>query len=532
MHLTNRLSPVALGTVLLGLGIGGLVTTGVGTGQDPPVRPSGSGPETAPLPRPNLAATPSGSLLVVPIGTSKRLQMRDKKAIGTVVNVKENVAVVQPVIGDPTTVQVTGREGGTTHITLTATDGTEESYEVSVQLDVEFLHSVLRRAAPTASLEIIPAANGAIILGGTVARSEDIDIILRTAASIVGSADRVTNAMRVGGVMMVELDVVIAQVSRSELRSLSFEFLTQGNNHTFVNGLSAASAPGSLGPVGSPFIGAPSVGGNSNIALSLFNLADAQSFLAFLSALRTENVSKLLAEPHLTTTSGHSAFFNSGGEQAVPQISGAGSSVAGVTFVPFGTQVSFLPIVLGDGKIYLEIAPKVDIPVNDPLLATPIPGTSGSSFGRTSQEIHTTAVVEDGQTLVVGGLIQNVITGSTNKIPVLGDLPFIGVFFSSKSYSEDEQELVIVVTPHLVDAMNCKDMPKYLPGQETRSPDDYELFLEGILEAPRGRRETFVNGHYVPAYKNGPAADFNAPRKSGHAAGPGYPAHGSSDERG
>jgi pilus assembly protein CpaC len=114
--------------------------------------------------------------------------------------------------------------------------------------------------------------------------------------------------------------------------------------------------------------------------------------------------------------------------------------------------------------------------------------------------------MEDGQTFVIGGLIQHTVNGTTHKIPCLGDLPFVGTLFSSKSYDEEESELVVMVTPHLVDPMSCDQLPKVLPGQETRSPDNFELFLEGILEAPHGARCVFPNGHYEPAYKNGPSA--------------------------
>src|SRR4029077_17107831 len=95
---------------------------------------------------------------------------------------------------------------------------------------------------------------------------------------------------------------------------------------------------------------------------------------------------------------------------------------------------------------------------------------------------------------------------STSKVPVLGDIPFLGVAFSFKNSTETEDELVILVTPHLVDAMACDQAPKILPGQETRTSDDFELFLEGILEAPRGPRVVCPNYRYVPAFKNGPTS--------------------------
>ena len=106
-----------------------------------------------------------------------------------------------------------------------------------------------------------------------------------------------------------------------------------------------------------------------------------------------------------------------------------------------------------------------------------------------------------------GGLIQREVRDTaTNKIPILGELPFIGAAFSNKSFTEEEKELVILVTPHLVDPMDCKQVPHHLPGLETRNPDDFELFLEGILEAPRGPREVCPGGQYTPAFKNDPTA--------------------------
>ena len=116
-------------------------------------------------------------------------------------------------------------------------------------------------------------------------------------------------------------------------------------------------------------------------------------------------------------------------------------------------------------------------------------------------------MMEPGQTFAIGGLIQTQTSGQTNKVPVLGDLPFIGTVFSTTTFTDTEQELVVLVTPYLVDAMDCRQAPCKLPGMETRSPDDFELFLELILEAPRGQREVFPNKHYQPAWMNGPSAD-------------------------
>ena len=160
--------------------------------------------------------------------------------------------------------------------------------------------------------------------------------------------------------------------------------------------------------------------------------------------------------------------------------------------------------MLGNGKIHLEVEPEFS--TLDAANGVSIQGTTVP--GRDTNRVHTTVQKLDvGNTFVIGGLIQHQIVGSTEKVPILGDLPVLGTAFSRKSYQETENEVLILVTPHLVEGVDCSLTPKILPGEETRSPDDFELFLEGILEAPRGRRQVWQDNHYVPAYKNGPSVD-------------------------
>jgi pilus assembly protein CpaC len=239
-------------------------------------------------------------------------------------------------------------------------------------------------------------------------------------------------------------------------------------------------------------------GAPNNFYIGLYQ--ENQWLFSFLQLLRNEGVAKLLAEPRLVTMSGRGASFLSGGEQAVPSPGGLGA--VSVTFIPFGTRLTFVPWVLANGKIFLEVEPEVS--ALDQSLGSSIGGTVVA--GRRTQRVHTSIEMEENQTFVIGGLIQKTVQGSKVSVPVLGDLPFIGAAFSGKTYSEDEIELVVMVTPHLVDPMSCNQVPKCLPGQETRSPDDFELFLEGILEAPRGQREVCVDGRYVAPYKNSPSA--------------------------
>src|SRR5262245_5007633 len=183
------------------------------------------------------AAAQDRKAMIIPINGTQKLQMSSRKAIVKADNPVENVARVSSVPNDPTTVLITGLEPGITRITLTDADGRQETYEVIVQLDVEYLRSVLQRAVPTANIQPIPGANNAIILTGTVNRSEDIDIILRAAQSVVLGPDRVINAMRVAGPVQVGRCVTVAQVSRSEFRRMAFTWLDIGGRHFLASTL-------------------------------------------------------------------------------------------------------------------------------------------------------------------------------------------------------------------------------------------------------------------------------------------------------
>ncbi|HZY86438.1 MAG TPA: hypothetical protein VFE78_16510 [Gemmataceae bacterium] len=463
----------------------------------------GSGPaaawaQDAPPPRPRA--------LIVPINGTVRLQMATKKPIKTVTNPKDSAINIRTVVGDPTTVLIIGQQPDVTRIELEDVDGKKEVYEVIVQADIEYLRSQLRRGVPTANLEPIPTGNNAIILTGTLARAEDAPIAQAIAQSV---GFTVVNAMRVGGVQQVQLDVAIASVNRSAFRAMAFNFLVNSKNFFLGSTVGQAVAePGLIGvgaPLGPTFLGQALSGvpgaPNGQPTNLLFGVIHSSwGLLNFLQALKIESVVKDLAEPRLVTLSGRPASFLAGGEQAVPVPAGLGQ--VGVQFEEFGTRLNFLPIVLGNGKIRLEVEPEFS--QLNAANGTSINGTVVP--GRTTQRVNTTVELEDGQTFVIGGLIQRDMTASIQRVPVLGDIPYLSTFFTSKTITETEQELLILITPHLVDAESCAQRPNILPGQETRSPDDCELFLEGILEAPRGPRNACVDRTYVAPYKNSPSA--------------------------
>lgn len=488
MHRTNHMLRTAFGLALLGLTLGNLSGAGNLLAQEVP-----------PAPRPVGA---QANVIIVPIGLSRPLQMKGKQDIRSVFVQREEVAQVQPSPADLKTVVIRGLQPGRTTVTLTADDGkTEENYEIIVQLDVEFLRTNLQQVVPTANLILTPVGGqggGAnmLAISGVVQHVEDINVIMRIAESMMGAPARVINQMRTAGVQQVQLDVVVARVSRTELRAMDFDFWNPGLHHDII------SHPGQLfgGPnINGSIAGLPTTTltfgqSSGNVYVGLYE--PGQWLAMFMNLLRTEQLGKLLAEPKLVTMSGKQAYFQDGGTFYLASTGGINASAPQA--VQFGTRLTFLPVVLGNGKIYLEVEPDISS------IGETVPGSTGPSLTR--QQVRTVVEMEDGQTFVIGGLVQNVVTANAAKIPVLGDMPFIGAFFSHKFYQEQEFELVVLVTPHLIDPLACNQVPKLLPGQETRTPDDFELFLEGLLEAPRGPRDVCHHKKYVAAWKNSPSA--------------------------
>jgi pilus assembly protein CpaC len=453
------------------------------------------------------SCSPESRPLVVLLNSTTRLQLSSRKPIKTVINPKEGILTIRTVERDPTVVLLVGQAPGITRVELEDNDGNREVREVVVQADVEYLQAQLRRVVPVSSIQVIPSGSRTVILAGYVGRAEDISVVQAVARSL---GFEVINGLRLNGVQQVQLDVVIARVRRDKVRDFGFNFVGNARQNIF------GSTPGGILPV-NDFVGVPSAilqptqfgqvirtfpaaaGANSVFGGIIGN---AGGFIGFLRALEQERLAKLLAQPRVVTMSGNAANILDGGQQAVPTASGLG--VAGVEFRDFGTSLDVLPIVLGNGRIHLEVEPSVS--TLDPAAGTVINGNVVA--GRAIQRVHTAVEMETGQTFVIGGLIQRESSGTANKVPVLGQIPFLGALFSQKNTEDIETELVIMVTPHLVDPQSVCQVTKVVPGQETRSADDFELFLEGILEAPRGPRQVIQGNRYVPAHLNGPAADL------------------------
>ena len=489
-------------------------------------------------------AEPSPRTETLDINQTIRIGMSTKAPLADIQNENPSVIRIDKVDKDPTTVFITGISRGMTRLTLT--DIAKNTERIIIRVDdiekrrLELL-DLIRKIAPTAVVQvnvapINPATNQAptVILTGYINDADTGQRILEAARAVFtissgvaaggggggqgggammgGRQPLVFNGMMIGGVQQVQLEVVMAVVNRSRLRTMAFSWSYQDPHVVFnsilqgassfgqspVNGLASSVTPGIMANAAAA---SGAISGTQNLIFGF--LGNTAAFQGYLQALNTEGLAKILADTRLVTLSGRPAFMVSGGETPILTSGGVGQS--SVSYKQFGTVVSFLPIVM-NGKIHLEVRPELSaINAANSILITGVTPTSIPGFS--TRAAQCAVQLEDGQTLAIGGLIQNTINATINKVPVLGDIPFLNVLFTNKSYNEVEEELLILVTPRLVDGISCNQIPKFLPGRETRSPDDFELFLEGILEAPRGPRYISANPLlYQGAHMNSPNA--------------------------
>ena len=376
--------------------------------------------------------------------------------------------VAEVLVLSPRQVYITGKATGATTLTIWGKgDRIQSLYEVVVSPDLTNLKQMLHTVLPEESGIRVISSGGKITLSGQVSSSTNLATAVDLAEAVAASPEQVVNLMSVGGVHQVMLEVRVAEMSRSVTKQLGFNFaFSEGGNifYTFLNEMSFLSEEGDL------LFHAEAVNALFSGSVAGFNL------IAFLDALKTQGLVKVLAEPTLVCLSGETANFLVGGEIPVPIPQGLGT--VAIQYKPFGVWLEFTPTVLSNEKISMVVNPEVseldfDNGITIDSITVPALTTSRAS---------TTIELGDGQSFAIAGLLQNNVRENTYKYPVLGDLPIIGALFRSSDYLKEQTELVIIITPHLA---KPTDMAKQtLPTDSFREPNDLEFYLLGLLESP------------------------------------------------
>lgn len=364
-------------------------------------------------------------------------------------------------------VQVFAKKAGVTQVNLWDDKDTIHAVDVIVFADGRELAMILKSEFPTTALNVRPLANS-VVISGYVDDPAQINRIMEIAADYY---PKVINNITVAGVQQVVLKTKVLEVSRTKLRAIGFDFTAISGDDFFQSSISGILSKVAIST------GAITTNGAETMSFGIVNGSDA--FFGFLEALRREQIATIMAEPDLTAYSGRPASFNSGGEFPiiVPQSLGTVS----VQYKKFGTEIEFVPIVLGNGAIRLEVKPRVS--EIDDTRSVVIQGINVP--GLRVREANTGVEMRAGQTLALAGLVFNRRIVDKREVPWVGELPWVGALFSRKRETIDETELLIMVTPQFTEAVDACDFPPGGPGLNTSSPNDIQFYLKGHIEVPR-----------------------------------------------
>ena len=296
---------------------------------------------------------------------------------------------------------------------------------------------------PDEQITVTPSRS-AVVLSGHVSTE---DVSKRAAELASAYSKSVVNVLTFGpvGAQEVLLQVRFAEVDRTVLTQLGVNFVSTGAGNTV-----GTTGTGQFGGFGQQTINQTTGSGGtfqsnqtiSNV-LNLFLFRPDIHFGAIIEALETKNLLQILAEPNLIAVNGKKASFLAGGQFPFPIVQpGAGFTAVTISFKEFGVKLEFTPVIMPNGNIHLTVAPEVS--ALDFSNALTISGFTVPALS--TRKAETEFELQDGQSFVIAGLIDNRVTDIYNKIPGLGDIPILGNFFRSKSAQKSNSELMVLCT--------------------------------------------------------------------------------------
>ncbi len=385
----------------------------------------------------------------------------------------KRVSVTDPAVADalvvtPTEVLVNGLAPGETSLLIWDELERSRSFDLRVDVDITAASEEIRRLFPNEKIQVSPSRS-AIVLSGHVTTE---DVAKHAGALASAYSKNVVNVLTFGpvGADEVLLEVRFAEVDRSAFTQLGINMFSTGAGNTIGTIQTGQFGGVTPGPI------TTSASGNSTTTtttvgnfLNLFFFNPQVKLGAVIEALHERNLLQILAEPNLVALNGKEASFLAGGEFPFPvvQPNATGLSTVTIQFREFGVRLKFTPVIQPNGSIHLHVAPEVstlDFANSVTVSGTTIPALS-------TRKADTEFELQDGQSFVIAGLIDNRVTEIMNKIPGLGDIPILGNFFRSKSLQKSNTELMVLCTARRISSTGempkGPDMPEPLldPGQ-------------------------------------------------------------------
>ena len=370
-----------------------------------------------------------------------------------------NPTAVEAMATSPRQVVVEGKMAGNSSLILWDASGRSQILDVAVDLDISGLRSAIQRSYPREQLEI-EADAGRLVLTGTASNVHIVEDLGKMAAAY---SNQVVNSVHVplAHDRQVVLEVKFAEVDRTALLQLGANYFTPGTGHTTgtlstgqFGGTAISTSSATTTTVGSTTAtSVTSTPPTLNITnpLNLFLFRSDINFGVVIQALQARNVAEILAEPNLMAISGQKATFLAGGEFPFPIVqSSTGLPVVTITFRPFGVKLDFTATVLDDNTIRLHVAPEVstlDFANSLTLSGFTVPAIS-------TRRAETEIELKDGQSFGIAGLLDRRATTQLSKVPGIGDIPVLGQLFRSRSINKTNTELLVFVTPRIVDPVH------------------------------------------------------------------------------
>ena len=258
----------------------------------------------------------------------------------------------------------------------------------------------------------------------------------------------------------VQTDIRFVEVSRTKLKEASTSIFGKGGSFLFGSPGTVPGVTVTPGQIGSLAPNIPLDNGSFNIGIGGGNV------LGLINALEGSGFAYTLARPSLVALSGQSASFLAGGEVPIP-VPSTGSDSISIEYKEFGIRLTLTPTVVGPGRINLKVAPEVselDFTNGVRISGTVVPAL-------VVRRTDTSISLADGESFVVSGLISTTNTSAVNKLPGLGNIPILGAFFRDSTIKREEKELLMIVTPHLVQPLAVNAQLPTLPGEQMRNYD-------------------------------------------------------------
>jgi pilus assembly protein CpaC len=401
-----------------------------------------TGTQTTTLP-PQTQQTQGSAPLRVMVG--KSLLINTTERLKRISVTDPNIAYAQVIT--PTQILVHGKTAG--EISLLIWDELERyrSFDLRVDVDITACAEEEKRVFPDEQITVTPSRS-AIVLSGHVSTP---DIATKAEALAGAYSGKVVNVLTSGpvGAQEVLLQVKFAEVDRTVLQQLGVNFISTGATNTIgtvTTGQYGGFGPQTITPSTSTTPGTASSSTITNV-LNLFVFRPDINFGAVIEALETKNLLQILSEPNLIAVNGKKASFLAGGQFPFPIVQpGNGFTAVTISFKDFGVRLEFTPEIKPNGNIHLQVAPEVS--TLDFSNALTISGFTVPALS--TRKADTEFELQDGQSFVIAGLMDNRVTDIYNKIPGLGDIPILGNFFKSKSAQKSNSELMVLCTVHRV----------------------------------------------------------------------------------